>query len=410
MDRNQLRTWRKLGFSLAWASLFSLLTYLVLATLPAAAINEFPYQSNKDVPRAPLADGSIFTITGIVRDQAETPVAGVQVFAFSGVVSAETFTNNNGQYTLTLLTGNYYDIVFNPPMGSGLGAEFERGVHQEGTLDKKLLPGYSISGTVYRDESWSQAQENVSIFVFNQETYQGFGMPPTTASGTYKISLAAGHWGLTFTPPPFLGLGPTHTAVILIEDITRDIILQPGFTLYGQVKKDNSNGQPNVEIFAKDPAQSSGYGFTPTGPTGLYTGTLPTGTFDIQFLPPPFLGFGATVVTDIIGPPDKALTLTLPTGYTVSGTVRCSNGLANAFVHAAPHPPIPGDDIGGWGHFAGSDGFYSLALQPGAYTFTVSSPEGIALPQRVVPGVVVTQNLTLNFDYHCFFLPILFKK
>jgi hypothetical protein len=205
-----------------------------------------------------------------------------------------------------------------------------------------------------------------------------------------------------------MSLGPTHTAVILTADITRDIILQPGFTVFGTATRSSGGSQPNVEIFALDPSQSSGYGFAPTDPAGSYTGTLPAGTFDIQFIPPPFSGQGSTVITDVSGPPDVPLNVMLPAGHTVSGTIRCGSGLANTFVQAAPQPPIPGDDIGGWGQFAGSDGFFALTLQQGVYNFTFDPPDSTSLPRRLVPMVVVTQDLSLNFDY-CTFLPLIFR-
>jgi hypothetical protein len=114
-------------------------------------------------------------------------------------------------------------------------------------------------------------------------------------------------------------------------------------------------------------------------------------------------------MTNVVGPPDVERNLTLPTGWTVSGTVRCGSGLANAFVEAQPHPPLSAGRFSGWGRSAGADGFYALALQSGVYTFVVSPPGDSSLPQRIIPMVVVTQDLTLNFDYHCICLPIIIK-
>jgi hypothetical protein len=81
--------------------------------------------------------------------------------------------------------------------------------------------------------------------------------------------------------------------------------------------------------------------------------------------------------------------------------------VANAYIEAAPQPPLSAGRIGGWGRFAGSDGFYALALQPGTYTFTVSLPGDIL--QRIIPKVTVTQDLTLDFDYYCIYVPIILK-
>jgi hypothetical protein len=410
MNEKQLITWCRIALALASACLLGLLAYVTLMAWPALAANESPNWSEGGLPLAPLADTSVFTVTGIVENQAETGIGGVQVFAFSGAVSVETFTNSSGHFTLTLTAGNFYDIVFNPPAGTNLASQLQRGIHQERFLSVILPPGHAISGTVYSDAAKTRTVANVAIFAFNQVTFDGFGLPPSRGDGTYQISLEEASWELTFAPPPFIGLGPTRTATIsLTEDMTRDIILQPGFTVYGQVITSGGGGQANVEIYAQDPSQPYGYGFSPTDADGFYTGTLPAGTFDIQFHAPPFLGLGSTVVSDVVGPPDVELNLTLPAGHTVSGTVTCGGGLANAFVSAAPKPPPSAGFFGDWGRFAGADGFYALALQPGVYTFTVSPPGGSSLPQLIRPMVEVKQDFTLNFDYLCLFLPVIFK-
>jgi hypothetical protein len=411
MNAKQLRTWYKIGFALASASLFGLLACLTLVALPASAADGAPTWRQDSSPPAQPAVASVFTVTGVVQDQDGNGVEDVQVFAYSGAGSVETHTNDTGHFTLTLTTGIFYDIVFNPPPGSDLASGFKRGVREEQFLTVILPPGHAISGTVYRDATKTTSVANVAIFAFNTRTSDGFGLRPSGDDGTYQVSLKEAPWGLTFTPPPFMDLGPTRTETIsLTGDIIKDIILQPGFTVYGQVTTSNGAGQANVDIYAQDSSRPHGYGFSSTDADGYYTGTLPAGTYDIQFYAPPSLGLGSTVITDVAGPPDIQRNLTLPAGYTVSGTVKCGGGLANAFVSAAPQPPPYAGFFGDWGRFAGADGFYAVALQTGVYTFTVSPPGGSSLPQLIVPSVGVKQDMTLNFDYYCIFLPIILKQ
>jgi hypothetical protein len=408
MKANKRTGWRGIALSLALASLVGILVYVTLAGLSTAAANGFPNQSNGGPPSTLLTDADVFTVTGTVSDQEGTPVPSVQVFAFSGALSTDTHTDNSGQYTVTLSTGTY-DFIFNPPLETGLASQAMRGIRGTRVLNVTLPPGHAISGTVYSDATKLHPVANVAIFAFNTDTFDSLGLPHNQDDGTYHISLEEGSWKLTFTPPHFTGLGPTQTTISLVGDVTQDVILPSGFTIHGRVMANGGRGQANVEVFAQDPSQLIGCGFTPSGLSGSYTGTLPAGTFDILFFAPPFLGLGSTVITDITGPPDVRLDLTLPAGHTVSGTVRLhGDGVANAFVHAALYPPIPGDDIGGWGRFAGADGFYALALQPGIYTFTVSSP-GNLLPDRVVPMVKVQRDLTRDFDYYPIFLPFVVR-
>jgi hypothetical protein len=407
MERLQKRAWIRTFLSAALAALFGALTHGALTAWPAIAASGFPNCDGGGAPSMPPLSADVFTVTGIVRDAGDTPVECVQAFAFSGAVQVYTYTNSAGRFTLTLDLGVFYDLVLNPPIGLGLASQSERGIHDSQDLSVTLPPGHSISGTVYRDEAKTNPVANTAIFAFNTDTFGGFGLPPTQSTGNYQISLEEGHWELTFTPPPFASLGPTRTAAIsLTADTTTDIILPAGFTVHGRVITSSGESQSNVEIFAQDPSQAPiGYGFTPSGQGGAFTGSLPLGNFDVQFLAPPFLELGSTVITNVMGPGDVRLTVTLPAGHTASGWVTCGAGVANAFVHAAPEIPIPGDDINGYGRFAGSDGFYALALVSGTYTFTVAPPAGSLLPGREVPSVVVTQNVTLNFDL-CTFLPI----
>jgi hypothetical protein len=182
--------------------------------------------------------------------------------------------------------------------------------------------------------------------------------------------------------------------ISLTHDITQDIILPPGFTLYGRVTT-NSVGVANVDIFAQDPTSPAGFGISATDANGFYTGTLPAGNFDI-------------VVTNVTGPPDSEQDVVFPPGYTVSGQVTCHAGLPNVFVLVMPEPPVSAGSFPGWGRFTAADGYYALALQSGTYTFSVDWPGG-SRPDRIVPGVEVTQDLTLDFGACTVFLPLIVK-
>ena len=408
MNENHDSAWYRLTLSVVFAFVLVAFIQTALITLSPAAAGHVAEASTSTL--SIVRNTAVFTITGTICQGNGQPVPYVQVFAFSGAGQAETITGSNGQYALTLTSGNSYDIVFNPPAGSNLASQARRGVSSTATLDVTLPPGHSIFGTVYRDATKTSPVANTAIFAFNRQTFEGFGLPPSKANGTYQISLEEGDWELTFTPPPFAQLGPTHSTVLTLStDISKDIILQPGFTVYGKVDDGTGTGVSSVEIFALSLSQAAGFGFSPTGASGLYTGTLPSGIFDILFLAPPFRGLGSTVVTNVNGPPDIQHDLTLPAGYTVSGTVGCGGGLANAFVTAAPQPPLSAGIAGRWGKFADANGFYALALQPGTYTFTVTPP-GATLNEIVLPMVAVNTDLTIDFPYPCTFLPAIFRN
>jgi len=383
--------------------LSGLLSFVVLILLIAQPTNAAPPTPTYRAQAAPVPVATdMFTVTGTVTNQQDAPVKNVEVFAFSAEVQSATYTNSSGQFTLTLITGTY-DIVFIPPQAAHLGAVVERGINQSRVLNVSLPAGFTISGTIYRDAGHTMPVTNTAIYAFNTTTFAGFGLPPSQADGSYSIALEAGDWELTFTPPPFIGLGPTLSVVSnLAADITRDIVLPPGFTLFGHVTAPSGAhaGVAGVEIFAKDPGQPAGYGFAPTNAGGWYTGTLPLGTFNVRFLAPPSHGFGSTIITGVAGPADVHRNIVLPSGYTVSGHTYS----ANTFVLGIPNPPLT--DGEGWGRFSGSDRQYALALQPGIYTFRASPPGGAA--SGGLSMIRVQSDMVLNFGFYVY-LPLLKK-
>ncbi|WP_420631329.1 carboxypeptidase-like regulatory domain-containing protein [Candidatus Leptofilum sp.] len=396
----------------SWARLFlPVLLATILISVVFTAVSNLSAAPPAKPSFQPIGAGT-FTVTGTVTSTTmPMGVPNVQIFAFSGEITGETTTTAQGLYTLTLTSGIFYDIVFNPPGGAGLASQFVRAVDAPQTINMTLPPGFTISGTVYEDSSKTVGVENTAIYAFNTTTFSGFGLPPSTANGNYQISLEEGNWDLTFTPPHFSGFGPTQTNVTLTSNIILDIILQPGFTVYGTISNASAEPIANVEIFARDFSQPNGFGFTPSNGNGHYTGTLPSGNFDILFIPPPFQGLGVTVITDVAGPPDLMRDLTLSAGFTLSGTVlseNCTEPIANAFISATPHTPGLIGQFDNVGKFSGADGRYALPLPPGSYTITIEAPSGLMLPPTIY-AIDLSEDTYVPFSFCKLYLPTVFK-
>ena len=334
---------------------------------------------------------SIITLVGkITRSPFITPVNNVQVFVFDTNLAdgRSCYSDSNGQYTVTLDAAHTYDLVYNPPLASQLASYTETGLEGVGVITKNiaLQPGFSISG-VTRRQSDNSAVGKVEIYAHNQNTGISLGLPPSDSSGDYQISLESGDWLLTFTPQPFQGLGPTRTQTItLITDTTRDIFLPGGVTVYGQVKSSTGEDVSGVSIFARMESGSQtgeGYGLPSSKAGGWYTGTLPTGSFDVRFMPPIGLGFGPAVMTNQT-PTTAAyyLSVILPPGVTLSGVVACTSPLVGVFVFADPEINIPGDDIGGAGEYTDSQGKFGLPLITGTYRLEFKPPPVAQLPTK----------------------------
>jgi hypothetical protein len=385
---------------LALTTLMGLVIYVVVVILlPRPAAGQ---ALNCGDPAPPPPVGSdVFTLTGIVSDTNRSPVACVRVFAFNTAFQSFTYTGNDGRFSLTLRQGTY-DVVFIPPSDADLGSHAYRGIGEAKELHIILNPGHKISGTIYRDEAKTIVVANVAIYVFNKNSRSGFGLPPSQSDGTYAITLDAGDWEITFTPPALIGLGPTSKDIAQLDsDQTIDVILPPGFTVTGRVTATQSMGGEigiaGVELYANDP-ETRGYGFAPTDASGFYTGTLPLGTFDLLLNAPPFRGLGSTVITGISGPSSIQRDVTLPPGHTVSGTARCNVNLPNVFVLAHPLPPLSVGSLPGWGRYTGIDGKFALALQPGTYTFVASLPSKNGQSFQATRTIVMDRDQILYFD------------
>jgi hypothetical protein len=347
-----------------------------------------------------------FTVSGTVTCEGTGLLSDVEVYAWNrdrGSGGVGDVTNSSGAYSVTLDEGNY-DLIFSPPCGSGCASEALKGI--TGPLDQTrnvtLAAGHGVSGTVFSTDG-STPVSNVAIYAFNLDTAGGCGLPPTDANGHYCIGLAAGHYDLGFTPPACLGLGPTGVSITVTQDIARNVVLTSGFTVAGCIADGTSNPVPGVQVYAYNP-HIRGFGFAPSDESGCYTGTLPLGTFDIQFIPPAGRGLGSITVVDVVSEtaacPNTPLPITLPAGFTISGRATCQGRpVKNVFVYADPAGGgAPGDDLVGWGLYSVDDGSYGLPVVPGTYDVKFIPPPVTGFDTVVVDDLQVITDTVLNAD------------
>lgn len=362
--------------------------------------------------------GASFTVSGTVTCEATGLMPDIEVFVWNregGTGFMGDITDSSGYYSVTLEEGNY-DLNFNPPCGSGCASQSFKGITgpNDQTRNVILTVGHSVSGTAFATDGTTPVG-NVAIYAFNHDTADGFGLPPTNANGQYCIGLVKGDYDLGFTPPACLRLGPTTIFITVTQDITRNVVLTSGFTVAGCITNGADNPVPGVQIYAYDP-NIRGFGFAPSDESGCYTGTLPLGTFDIQFIPPAGCGLGSITVVDVVsetaGCPNTWLPITLPVGFTVSGQVTCQGQpVKNVYVYADPvGEPAPGDDLVGWGLYTVDDGSYGLPLAAGIYDFKFVPPPVTRFNTMVITDVQVITDTVLNVNLCPLFLPIIMKN
>lgn len=417
MNRHFLKRAITLMATLGLAVTSLLLLFLLLGRSTVGATSE----GAGPVPDI-RAQGDSFTVSGTVTCEGIEPIPGVEVFAWNreGYDHVINTTDTNGYYSATL--EGSYDLIFNPPCGSGCASKAHKGITgpPDWTLDVVLPPGHTVSGTVYAIDGTTPVG-NVAIYAFNHDTADGFGLPPTDSNGHYCIGLMEGHYDLGFTPPPCLGLGPETVPITVTQSMTQNVTLPPGFTVAGCVTDESANPVSGVQVYAKDP-NIGGFGFAPTNESGCYTGTLPlagtplTGTYDIQFIPPPGRGLGSitkiNVVSETSGCPNTSLPITLPAGFTISGTATCQGQpVKNVYVYADPvEGGAPGDDLVGWGLYTVDDGSYGLPVVPGTYNVKFIPPPETGFNTVVTIGIQIIADTILDIDLCPLHLPIIMKN
>jgi hypothetical protein len=402
---NKRRLW-KLMAALGLAVTSLLLLFLLLGQITVGAAPS----ENVTITDVRSASAS-FTVSGTVTCEVTGLISDVEVFAWNrdkGGGDVGDITKSSGYYSVTL-EGENYDLIFNPPCGSGCASKAHKGITgpDDLTLNIVLPPGHSVSGTVFATDGTTPVGK-VAIYAFNHDTADGFGLPPTD-NGHYCIGLVGGPYDIGFTPPACLGLGPETVPITVTQNTTQNVTLPPGFTVAGCVTDGSGNPVSGVQIYAKD-RNIGGFGFAPTNESGCYTGTLPlagtppTGTYDIQFIPPPGFDLGSiteiNVVSETVGCPNTSLPITLPTGFTVSGKVTCQGGqIKNVFVYADPvGEPAPGDDLVGWGVYTVDDGSYGLSLVSGTYSLEFVPPPATGLDTKEITNFHLITDTMLNVN------------
>lgn len=391
-------------------------TTLLLAFLPFAQLRN-NVNPAKEVEAASMPTNANFTITGTVTCSTTGSKAGVEVFAWNrdtGEGEVVMTTGSSGAFSVTLDQGSY-DLVFNPPCNSGCASQSIRGINGAPDLPLVInLPtGLSVSGATFATNG-STPVDNTAIYAFNRTTADGYGLPPSKGTGQYCINLTDGSYDLSFTPPACADLGPVTQVITVDRNIVLDVSMPPGFTVAGCITDGSANPVGGVEIFAYDPAVR-GFGFSPSKAGGCYTGTLPLGTFDIQFIPPGGQGLGYQTIIDVGSEggscPNTSLPVTLPPGFTISGKITChGQPVKNVFVYADPvGAPKAGDDLDGVGKFSLDDGTYELPVVSGSYHLEFIPPPATGFPEKMFDDVPVHGGITVNVDFCPLYFPIVLK-
>jgi protocatechuate 3,4-dioxygenase beta subunit len=307
------------------------------------------------VPIAFAPQPSLPQISGTVTDATGTPVAGVEVWAYTPsdgwVGSLQTVTDAEGAFEFAQVQpGVDHRILFRPPVGSPLGSEWwdEQPARQLAKVvalssaeitevHAQLEQAGSIAGSV--TDAGGNPLSGVLVSAFSPgDTWIGSHTTSTSSDGTYRIDglrprESGVDYRVLFSPPAGSGLAPewfddvahrslaTAVSVSGAETVSGiDAQLEQPGALSGQVTDAGGNPIPGVRVSAFGPGNTLVASYsTSTAADGTYRiGDVGAGDYRVRFSPPAGSGLAAEWFDDAANR-SQATQVAVSPGQTTAG-------------------------------------------------------------------------------------------
>lgn len=405
-------------------------SYYMLITPPVEAsdfvvsrVNNIVINGSNLVRNVALVAGT--SLRGIVQFYDGTPVANIHVTVqdqSTGSNLGTSITDSSGAYALTLAPGTYkYYIDGGPATFLGhpsifvISNAYQNTVVSGTTIQDIVLPVAFLSGRVV-----DTTGAGVGITQINSNdvshirpdgsacrTLQSFA---TDSSGNYTMALCDGFsYVITAVPPQSSGLPANrYEGVAVNGNASRDFVLQPGVVLSGTVKLADGTPVSNMAIDVIDQNTSINQGRVFSDASGIYSVTVPQGTykFHLDGHNATYPGAGWLLIynafpnTSVTAPTalDMVLPLAVLSGKTtrvggeVVGGVRLTN-VDQGYI-------LPDGSTCRTTHdrFSASDGTYEMALCAGfSYIIDALPPGTSGLPTNVFKNVSTSIATTRDF-------------
>ncbi|MDH5626814.1 MAG: carboxypeptidase regulatory-like domain-containing protein [Candidatus Krumholzibacteria bacterium] len=326
-----------------------------------------------------------FSISGIVRNPALAPVAGVQVVLSDGngnpIGTPLILTNAAGFYTISPLPPDNYIVGFEPPSATHLvPARLPVTVGGANTtLNANLAAGVLLSGTV--TDTTGVPIPNVDLKVEDRATNEVVYTvgDNTDVNGFYDIVIPAGEFDITWraVAPGALPWIRVIRREIISTDTVIDIQMVIGVFVSGHVTR--PGGIPVAEVNLDFIDATSGLKLDTPGDvtdlTGFYQVHVPIADYEVRVKPAPLDHLLGVELLSVPVAADRLLDVSLEPGVAVSGVV--------TGVGAAPEPEVEIEvrEAGGSKRYTP----FSTTDLAGAYSIVV--PAGVSLTIDYIPPV-----------------------
>ncbi len=224
----------------------------------------------------------------------------------------------------------------------------------------------------------------------------------TALDGTYSIVVPNATYDIHYTPPTgsTYAAGERRSYVVSVNANLGITTLSPGRMVSGSVKTPSLGAAVGVTPKFVNTATGKRVHITKdvTNSLGQYAVRVLAGTYDIDFRPPSSTTYadkerlGLTVATSDI----SGLVDTLSAGFSVTGRVMDTHGAALQNVDLGAFDECTGQSIPTAHDNTDANGYYSIYVPAGTYTFEIDPPRCRAVEAARAPGTVIAAGKDLG--------------
>jgi protocatechuate 3,4-dioxygenase beta subunit len=327
-----------------------------------------------------------YTVSGVVRDDAGTPIEGA--FVWGGVTSVTSAAD--GSYTVLVGVGEHllraaksgYEadsdlLVAAPPAATGVDIILHR---QDRLIHGRVTDGAGLP------------VEDITVWADNLLSSRiGFDLTRTDAAGAYSMTVPAGvYWGDTSASDGYASVPPEEVDLRTNLSAQVDFAVEArAYSIQGVVRDTNGQPVPDATVSADF---CDLFLQTETDATGAYTLPVSAGVFDLSARKDGYTSSGRRTLSV---PPsasgvDLALAPAPEPNLRIIGRVTDDLNQPLTGVHVWTNGASGSDDS-----FTGADGVYTLTVVAGQYTVTAFESY-YALPQPQIVTVPPDQT-NVNF-------------